>query len=152
MTTRITPAPAYQRPSGKLYLGSDQLNLVHDTATLVELDTIASGFTDGIEDTANHKITPGVAGFYLITAQVRFMNLVAEKTYKAGIVVNAASYYCHNITWAGGGVYLTMPLAALVKLTATDYVRLFAESESGDDTVDIGGSQWATFLSVQRVR
>jgi len=152
MTTRITPAPAYQRPSGKLYLSAEQPNLVSGDITLVELETIAAGFADGIEDTANHKITPGVAGFYLLTGRVTFVNVVADRGYDANIRINGATYACFNYNWCGGGTRFSLPLAALVKLTATDYLELMARSVAGVDTVDVSGGLHNTFLSIQRVR
>jgi len=152
MNTKITPAPAYQRPSGKLYLASNQFNLVDGASTIVELDTIGTGFTDGIEDTVNHRITPGQAGFYNVIGQVTFTSVVADKAYDVGLYVNHATWINYNRSYVGGGVHYSVPVAALVKLTATDYLELIAVSRSGGDTVDILASAYDTFLSVQRVR
>lgn len=152
MTTIIIPSRAKQRPSGKLYLSATQSNLVDGVITVVELNTVVTGFTDGIEDTVNHKITPGHAGFYHITGMVTFLNPVAARSYYAAIILNNDDYRCFHISWAGGGTYFSVPVAALVKLTVTDYIQLWARSDSGDNTVDIQPGVHLTFLSVQRVR
>ncbi len=150
--TIITPAPAYQKPSGKLYLSSPQLNLANGVWTLVTLTGIGAGFTDGIEDTANFRITPGYAGFYIIQGLVTFLNVVAARNYSAGLLISNTTWLCANTGWTGGGVYYSVPVLALVKLSATDYVELKALSGSGDNTVDLYADLANTYLSVQRVR
>ena len=152
MSTIITPAPAYQKPSGKLYLSVSQLNLVNNTLTLVELNSIYTGFTDGIEDTTLHRITPGCAGFYFINGQATFMNVVAAKNYEAAIRVSGVSWVSFCYGWAGGGTLFSVPVSSLVKLSATDYIELWVRSQSGDNTVDLSGVRYRTYLSVQRVR
>ena len=152
MTTEIRPPAAHQKPSGGMWLGTDQLNLVHGVATLVELDSLRTGFADGIENLATHRITPGVAGFYSITAQVTFLNLIADKTYQAIIRINGATYLCTNSNHAAITEPLSVPASVLVKLTATDYIELMARSWSGDNTVDVHKNYYFTFLLVQRIR
>lgn len=144
--------PDVLRPSGKLYLAIGQLNLVDGVHTLVALDGIGIGFTDGIEDTVNHRITPGYAGFYIVLGMVTFDNVVAAKNYVAGIKISGGVWECLNIGWTGGGRYLSVPVSALVKLTATDYVELWAKSDSGDNTVDVYAHIFCTYLMIQRVR
>jgi len=152
MTTEITPARAHERPSGKMFLENIQLNLVNATWTKVLLDTIADGFTDDIEDTANHKITPGRAGYYNIVGQVCFVNIVAAKSYYASLMVNDVDWYGLVYAWGSGGTHLTVRTGDLLKLGATDYVTLWARSDSGDNTVDVTSYLYNTFLSLQRVR
>ena len=152
MNTKIIQAPCYQKPSGKLYLGSDQLNLIDEVPTEVLLDTIGTGFTDAIENTVAHCITPGQAGYYLVLGAVMFLNVVAAKNYRSGVLVNSTDYYNSPMYYAAGGVYFSVPTFDLIKLTATDYVQLIAISYSGDNTVDIQSGITSTFLSVQRVR
>lgn len=144
--------PDVLRPSGKLYLGTDQLNLVHGADTKVTLDTIATDFVDAIEDTANHKITPGYAGFYIVLGMVTFKNVVAAKTYRAGILVSNTFWPCYSVGHYGHGTQLSVPVLGLVSLTASDYVELWARSNSGDNTVDVYGHESYTYLTAQRVR
>jgi len=120
--------------------------------TLVELDAISSGFTDGIEDTANHRITPGYAGFYGVFGSVTFASVVAAKTYIAAIRINGNTYKTGNYQHSGLVYYVTANVSDILKLTATDYVELVCQSRAGVDTVDVRANEIYTFLSVQRVR
>jgi len=152
MTTETRPPAAHQRPSGKLYLSVDQLDLVNDTLTLVKLNVIPGGFTDGIEDTVNHRITPGVAGFYNVIGLVTFKNTVTNCCYDSGIKVSGLLFGGFNYGHTASLWLFSSPVFALLKLDVTDYIELWARSISGDNTVDISGNAWSTYLSVQRVR
>ena len=137
---------------GKLYLGTDQLNLVNGSMTLIELDTIPANFTDGIEDTGNHRITPGQAGFYHIIGQVTFRHVVADVAYLARIRLNGNDYKATGTGLAAVALSLTIPVVVHLYLSATDYVELIVVSFSGNNTVDVFGTEDQTFLSLQRVR
>jgi len=152
MTTKITPAPAYQRPSGKLYLLANQLNLVSGVWTLVELDTITTGFTDGIEDTTNHRITPSQAGFYDVKGRVTFDNTVADTLYYAAVRLNGSAYKSCERAQASVAGPLSVSCHALLYLSATDFLELMGISLAGVNTVDIQEYERYTFLSLQRVR
>lgn len=152
MNTIITPAPAYQKPSGKLYLASTQLDLVNGIWTKVLLETIGANFTDGIEDTVNHRITPGRGGFYDIKGQVTFTNIVTPRLYIAALKISGTDLICINDGSASAGDHYSVPVGHLIKLSVTDYIELHAMSVSGDNTVDVRAGSAYTFLSIQRVR
>lgn len=150
----IGSPPAYQnqRPSGKLYLNNDQLNLVDSAPTLVLLDTIPAAFVDGIENVATHRITPGVAGWYSIAGQVWFDNVIAAKKYRCAIMVSnqlVAVNYNHSSLADTLSCLCSVPCHYL---TAVNYVELWATSFAGVHTVDIGIWEQYTYLAVQRVR
>ena len=152
MHTQIVYAPAFQRPSGKMYLGTDQLNLTHGLPTDINLDTVSSGFCDEIEDVIEHKITPGRAGLYLIVGQVSFFSVVADKEYCANLELNDSTYISTNVIHAALAEILCVPVIALVWLSLTDYIKLIGQSNADVDTVDVVGQKDSTFLFVQRVR
>jgi len=153
MNTQIIRPPAFQRPSGKLYLTGDQLNLVDTVWTLVELNTIFGHYTDGIENVATHRITPGVAGFYSIVGQVFFKNLLGDRIYGAAIrISNVDVSIFHQNTGPSGTSCSALCNLPNEKLSAVDYIELFAASFSGINTVDIAEGLAYTYLSVQRVR
>ena len=156
MSQGIIQPPAYQRPSGKLYLGSEQINLVDMTETLVELDTIPAGYTDGVENVVTHRITPGVAGFYSIVGQVYFVGCIANKSYYSLIRLNAAgAWLCDRGVHTGGLVGHAVAAICILPnqyLSKTDFVSLWAQSNAGVDTVDITQTEPRTFLALQRVR
>jgi len=157
MTTFFNPGMSIrewpqQIPSGKLYLSSDQLNLVSGAATDVELDTIADGFTDGVEDTVNHRITPGVAGFYDLKGMVTFKNVVADKSYYTIIKHSVSGTLVTVKGHASRSEDLSVPATVHVYLPADGYLTLQAISYAVVDTVDINSGERQTFLSIQRVR
>lgn len=140
------------RPSGKLYLGTNQVDLVSEAWTKVLLDTISSGFADAIEDTVNHRITPGVAGYYRIKGQVCFLNTVADKDYQAELKLDGSINQAIDIDHASLGKTIMVACSTLVYLSASSYVELWAMQASGVNTVDLSGLEHLTFLTVQRAR
>lgn len=153
MNTQIIRPPAFQRPSGGLSLVTKQENLVDTVWTLVLLDNKLNLFKDEIEDTANHLIIIGVAGFYSISACVYFSNPVANKSYAAyinttgGLGILAQTKLHSSLTDS-----LMIPVVrASVFLSAGENITLWAQSNSGDNTVDVMNGIH-TNLIVQRVR
>lgn len=138
-------------PSGGLYLNGAQNNVSNVGLVKVTLDMVSADFTDGIEDTANNKITPGVAGWYLIAAQVVFSNTVVDKKYSAFLKVSGSSKRM-NYVQASQIAQLSLPLMALLKLSNTDYIDLWVDNRDGDGAEDLLTSQKYTYLFVQKVR
>ena len=154
MGSSIIIPPAFQRPTGKLYLDDYQINLVSGDETLVELETIPAAYNDGIENVVTHRITPGRPGFYAVVGQVSFMAIVADKDYEARLKMSGGpSYAGRKVTHASrtGTLGVTASTPAHY-FSATDYVELWAVSEAGVDTVDINTTEVFTFLALQRVR
>lgn len=153
MNTQIIRPPAFQRPSGKLYLGSDQLNLVSGSATIVQLDTIPAEYKDEIENTGTYRITPGRAGFYSVAGQVTFKAVVADKNYYAMLRISGAAIICDCGRHSSFAAALT-PKCILPGhyFSNTDYIELLAQHFAGVDTVDIDSTEARTFLALQRVR
>jgi len=152
MGVKIIQPPAFQRPSGKLYLGNPQNDLVDSAVTRVLIDTIPAEYTDGIENGGSSWIIPVVAGYYSIVGQVMFNNVIADKGYESVIKVNTV-IVCRNFVHAS----LVLNVAALVCLPchyvgAGERIDLFATSYAGVNTVDISSGETLTFLAVQRVR
>lgn len=153
MNTQIIRPPAFQRPSGKLYLSADQLNLVDASVTLVELDAIPAAYKDGIENTGTYRITPGRAGFYSIVGQVRFKNVITDKDYYSMIRISGGAFVCEVCAHASYAAAVTAKCCLPNHyFSNTDYVQLWAESFAGVDTVDIDDTEARTFLAIQRVR
>jgi hypothetical protein len=83
-----TPPPAQltQQPSGRIYLNGNQNNINNGVSTKVLLNTVDPLFTDGIEDVVNHRITPGVAGWYFFSASVCWEVVLDQKRYSMTVV------------------------------------------------------------------
>jgi len=152
MSIIIHPARAQQKPSGNMYLSVNQLNIVHGTWTRVLLNAITSGFTDGIEDTTNHKITPGVAGYYAVFGNLTFTEVVATKDYYAGLKFNGTTFVRVSAVHSSVPYFVAILVYGHFYLTDTDYIELYCFHRAGVNTVDIVGSADNTFMSVQRVR
>ena len=154
MSTQIIRPPAFQKPSGKLYLLSSQLNLVNGVATKVLFDTIAPNYKDAIEDIANSRIVLNATGFYLVVAHVFLTDTVADKAYKISIYENGAEKEC-DYKHSGNNTLFQIGLefTCLDYIEAGHYIEVFVTSQSGIDTADIyGGADKRTFLAIQRIR
>lgn len=140
------------RPSGWLYLNTHQSDIATATWTIALLDAIGADFADGIEDTVNHKISPGVAGLYQIYGYGRFNQIVADKPYAIRLLLNGSTYLRER--WLHGAVVNYLGLDAQIErwLSATDYVQLQVYHEAGVGTVDLYAGIHLTGLVVQRVR
>lgn len=152
MSIRFFSGKAHQKPSGAMYLNVNQLNLVSGTWTVVELDTIMPEYTDGIENTTTHRITPGVPGLYNLQGQVVFADLLAGKRYNAGIRLNGDDFRANSTQHASLAEQVAANTFVTLYLSATDYIELMAQNRSGVNTVDVERSIYNTFLFVQRVR
>jgi len=142
-----------QKPSGNLYLSSDQLNLEKSVFTLVNFDSILPEFTDGIENTTTHIITPGQAGFYLVAVQVAMKNVLADYFYGARLRRNAGETELWR-SYLQASISGTIHIAGTVicYLNIDDYVDVQAAQYTVEDTVDIGAGSNTTFLYLQRIR
>ena len=89
-------APNLSRPSGEVGLGTNQLNIVSGTPTTVLIDTIAAGYADGIENIVTHRITPGVPGWYMMVARIRWSSVPAGTNLVAMIRRNGSTVIVQN--------------------------------------------------------
>lgn len=144
-------------PHGRLHLGSTQEDIVNDTQTKVEIDTISASFVDGIEDVINYRITSGRAGLYLCFGQVAFENAVIDKLYRAlifrnfGIGGSRRVGIQENFLEYAGGI-ICVPVFGEVWLDTDDYVELYAYHFAGVNTVDLTAGEINTYLFAQWIR
>ncbi len=127
------------------YLASDQLNLSDGVWTKVGIDTIDYDL-GGNYDTTNKKFTVPVSGLYLLRGKVDFSNDVANKSYAVGIYVNGIltlHYYAHT---GAATDEIDAQVGGHLFLKQNDYVELYALSNAGVSTVDVGGGNHHTIL------
>ena len=148
-----------QAPNGRIYLNNQQLNIPNSAQTTILLDTVDPLFTDGIEDTVNHKITPGIAGWYLYTASICWNSVIDQKRYdlevlRTGAIGVGADSFC-----ASGGIGVPdgnfnnyRKVTDVIYLTAAQSLYLVAYHVDGTNNPDIKPGKTLTFLTVQRVR
>lgn len=131
------------------YLATTQSNLTNNTVTKVTLD--AEVFDVGGDfDIANNRFVAPVSGYYHIMATVTFSGVVADKRYIAYIYVNGAQVNISSMSIGTVTTGIYIPVMALVYVEAGQYIELYAESESGDNTVDIvgGTKMWVMLVSI----
>ncbi len=140
-----------REPYARMYLTAAQDNLTDVTWATVTLDTDEFDFAT-ITDTSNYKITPAVAGYYLCVGQVKYNNLVADKSYAAQLYFNgntskAVSYNCN-------GAYtttMTVTVSDVILFDADDYIQLRVYVDTGANTVDLDPGTTDTFLVLYRL-
>lgn len=139
------------KPYARMYVNAAQNNLTDATWTTITLDT--DTFDSGtITDTSNYKITPAVAGYYLVIGQVTFTNVIAEKTYAAQLYVNGSTV--KKITYMQNGAATTdvsAPVTDVIYFDSDDYVQLRGYVNCGAATVDINTGTEDTNLVLYRL-
>ena len=148
----IIQPPAFQRPSGKLYLSAPQLNLIDMMPIKVLFDAIAPNYADGIEDLVNNRITITLPGFYDVVAHAILNEVIADKAYAILIYLNGLAAQ-HDLKHSSNVNFLGLGYSLPCYLDTGDFLEVFITSYAGADTVDVyGGVPIQTFLAVQRVR
>lgn len=148
------------RPNGGMYLGSNQLNLTDNAWNVIQFGTtIKTGFIDAIEGILGgamaDAIYPNRPGFYLIIGQVWFTAVIANKAYLVRVYDNTgAAVTVESETQNDNTNDFTGRLSDVVYLQGNEALTLEARPVNvGANTVDVvGGNEYNTFLTVQRVR
>lgn len=98
--------------------------------TKVQLQSEEFDTNSNFDSTTNYRFTPTVAGYYLITGTVNFVNSVSFAT--ATIYKNGAEFKRGTITGSAAASGFSSNVAALVHLNgSTDYVELYTFQNSG---------------------
>lgn len=142
----ITPDKINIETKARAYLGTDQLNLTNGTWTKVLLDTESYDIGDDF-DTDNNKFIAPVTGYYVISGQVAFMNVIANKRYAIAIRKNATSI-CEQTVYTGIVGHTYSAVSDIIYLSTNDEVTLYAISLAGVNTVDIGAGSHLTYLAI----
>ena len=120
------------------------------TSETLELNTLDFESTTGMCDTANYRITPGVAGYYIITAYCVLGEVSAAHAYitiyKTGSVsLGASSSYAGS---AAATLYLNV--ATIVPLTAEEYVYVKVYNGDGGTRTTGSGQAWLSLAKIGR--
>jgi hypothetical protein len=141
-------------PYARMYLTAAQNNLTDVTWTTISLDTDTFDYST-ITDLSNYKITPGVAGYYLVIGQVSYAeaSLVASKTYSAQIYKNGTTAIktVHKSIGAAVTEDVTVEVCDVCLLDDDDYIQLRGYVNAGASTVDITTGTAATNLVLFRL-
>lgn len=96
---------------------------------------------------ASRFVAP-VAGYYSVSALAYFINVIADKEYQLGVLVNGThkSIMSFHSALAAN---ISIPMVDIMSLSADDNVTLWVVSLSGDNTVDLaGGAEYYTRMTV----
>ena len=152
MNTQIIRPPGYQKPSGR-YLSANFLNQANDSYILVPVDSIQSDYTDGIENITTHRITPGVAGFYNIKGQIRYINAYINNAYyRAAIKLSGAIIDIFELN-SPLSTEVSCPVNLINRhFSVTDYLEIYLFKHGDTTAADVSGGSQNTYLELQRVR
>ena len=124
-------------PYARMFVTAAQNNLTDVTWTTIALDTDTFDFST-ITDLSNYKITPGVAGYYLVIGQVCYTNVIADKTYGAQIYKNATTAIKTSSEQIGASTSdVPVEVTDVMLLDDDDYIQLRGYVNAGAATVDI---------------
>ncbi len=138
-------------PYARMYCTAAQNNLTDMTWTTITLDT--DEFDSGtITDLANYKITPAVAGQYLVIGQITYTSTVANKTYYSQIYFNGTSAKAIASAHTGAATTdVSVPICDVIVFDADDYIQLRGQVNAGVATVDINVGSTDTYLVLYRL-
>lgn len=138
-------------PYARTFITAAQDNLTDTTWTVITLDT--DEFDSGtITDLSNYKITPAVAGQYLVMGQITYTNTIADKTYYAQIYFNGTSAKSIGIAHTGAATTdVSVPICDVIVFDNNDYVQLRGQVNVGAATVDVNVGTTDTFLVLYRL-
>ena len=125
-----TNTPAFQ---AKLS-GSTQ-SVSNNTETKVQFNTELFDSDNKYDNSSNYRFTPGVAGKYVITGNVRVQNCGAGTNNYISIYKNGSLLKTH-ITLPGKNDDLNIgPITAIEDANTTDYFEIYARQTSGGSSV-----------------
>lgn len=128
----------------RVFLSSTQSNIADASATKVLLD----GETYDVGGNfANNKFTAPTTGYYQVNATIFWQNPIADKIYAAYLYKNGARIALSQ-SHSSSTSSLSTDINDVIKLTATDYVELYAYHNSGAATPDIYGDTAYTYMSI----
>jgi hypothetical protein len=139
------------KPYARMYGTAAQANLTDVTWTTITLDT--DTFDSGtITNLSSYKITPAVAGYYIIIGQITYENAIAEKTYYAQIYKNGTTATATRSQQNGAATTdVSVTVQDVVLLDADDYITLRGYVNCGANTVDINVGTADTYLILYRL-
>jgi len=134
-----------------MFVTAAQDNLTDVTWTTITLDTDTFDFST-ITDLSNYKITPAVAGYYMVLGQVTYANVIAEKTYYAQIYKNGTTATATRSQQNGAATTdVSVTVQDVVLLDDDDYIQLRGYVNCGAATVDINAGTADTYLILYRL-
>ena len=138
-------------PRAKMYLGTPQTNLTANAWTKIRINTDEYD-SNSITDTSNNRITPGVAGYYLLIGNVIWQTgFVSGNRMSSKLVKNGTTNIAITQGYASGTSYYSNLISTVTYLTTTDYIEMQGRPGTSGNTADIQAGEAATYLVVHRL-
>lgn len=130
----------------KAYLGTTQQNISDRLFVKVALNQKTRDLGNDF-DTTTHKFTVPLVGYYLIIANVRWTEVVADKRYYVTIYKDGSKLFQsgYHSSFVGD---LNINTSDIVYLTKGSYIELYVWHNAGVDTVDIKSGAAETYMSI----
>lgn len=138
------------QPCARAYRNGTQLNIPDSTWTKVELN--ATSFDVGSNfNTSTNKFVASIAGYYQVNANVRWINVIADKRYYIAIFKNGneISQTISHSSYTGD---LSTKISDIIYLNIDDYIELKVHQITGVDTPDVSGGTTQTYMSIRLVQ
>ena len=150
-SVRVYPRKALDRVTCRVYLSVDQEDLTDGNWTKVLLNTVDYDLGTNFDIVTNNRFTVPVSGLYLIFGKVDFSNAIANKNYGCGIYINNA-LTIHDFAHTGDSTNeVTAAVEGELFLNKDNYIELYAISNAGVNTVDLGGGNHHTLIHIRLV-
>ena len=132
----------------KVYLDADQENIIHQTWTLVNVNTVVYDIGNNF-DTVNHRFVTSMPGYYLIIGNISWKSLVADKQYITGIYTDGSLKAVTRAIAPTGDQYISSSCSTIEYIAKSKNIELKGYHNAGVDTIDImGGSATYTYIAV----
>jgi hypothetical protein len=122
---------------GTIHLSGTQ-SVSSGSAVKVNLNAEDFSNATNIDVATNHRIGVTQDGYYLITGNVGFSSNASAATYQAYIYKNGSAA-ANAFASPGASVSVSVPVTAVLSLSAGDYIELFGSYSAGTSTFNAGG-------------
>jgi len=134
-------------PAARAYLANPVSNITDATVITVPLDTLSYAYGAWFDVTNSHAFRVPTTGLYLVNAAIAYGNAKADHLFEAKIYQNSVtvsmSYVHSSITQS-----MTCNINDILPFNAGDSIYLKAYVSVGDNSVDILGGSFKTFMSI----
>lgn len=134
------------RVKAKTYRDSSGQAITAPTVTKLQLNGESFDPGSDFDNATNYRYTAPVAGYYIANINVRF-GVTADQDIIAVFLYKNGSEVCRSVRQAAGATNQTVSLFTMVSLAASDYLEVYVQNATNNDTIDNGESlTWAEFF------
>ena len=146
-TGTVTGAGGVNTPAFQAKLTSSNQSVSNNTHTKVQFNSELFDTDNAYDHSTNYRFTPGVAGKYVLTANVKVQNCGNGTLYFVNIYKNGSGLK-QFITLPGRNDDLNGMITAIDVANTTDYYEIYARQGSGGSSVFLTND---TYFSAYRI-